>query len=401
MRCKAENVALRLKLKEHGSDVSSFGSAPGSPNIDRLSPLSPHYSTAVDSNPRPPKMARTGKRYAARTTMVAFALVFSFGVFYHMVGLDVTKEGVSLSHLVADNPDVPAPLYRGRVLLSTVADKVNELLSDDTADRSSSPSPQAAAPAANIPSAVANSLMLLTDSPAAKSASASADDSSAGPVPMEITSSPNGKDDDGNGGAVAQVGKALVERKGVKVLNQKHMMAFSKKLQQKMVSQGYQLPDEEALSGFLSDGKTGETPITRIHINSESSDQDAIAVDIYRQNRNSVQQQLLDAMEMYKKMLVQSNATNFDDANLPSSIMFCPSAIHIQPRLFQTKAAGNAVVAATNNGTLVADTEALPPLKAQPGPDPRRMLIWVPSHSLAADWEGMFPDNDNETADSR
>lgn len=340
----AGNKQLAAKVEELMAENSTLkkrlGESPSS-----SPPNSPLYSTvsAEDDNSAPPaKRPRSNKRYAARTTLVAFALVFSFGVFYHMIGLDVTKEGVSLSHLLAENPDIPQTVFRGRVLNGLGDTK--ELASGDE----------------NAVSTIVLPSKATTDS--------------------------------------SVESKQQPMKQSVKVLNQAHLQTLSKKLQQKLQDDGFELPQLTA-EGTSMGSSAG---VTRIHINSDASAEDqAIAVDIYQRNQHIVQDQLKQAMEMYKKMLLQTNSSNLDDINVPSSIMFCPSAIHIQPRLLKT------VVTNSNSNSTTVDfaspmlDDSLPSTnpKAKDSLDPTKMLVWVPSNSIAADWGNLFSLDETEPGD--
>ena len=141
-----------------------------------------------------------------------------------------------------------------------------------------------------------------------------------------------------------------------------------------------------------------DVALTRISINTDQDDvaDTAAAVDLYKRNQNAVHDHLMQAMDMYKKMLLQTNGT--DLTKLPQSIMFCPSAVHFYPRVL-AKTAG--IVASNNNTLDVSIDGALPPLERvnaeAPGFDPSRMLIWVPSSAISAEFAEQFVDNHTVT----
>jgi hypothetical protein len=123
----------------------------------------------------------------------------------------------------------------------------------------------------------------------------------------------------------------------------------------------------------------------KIHNRHDTEDAAALAVDLYQKKQNSIHQSLLEAMEMYKKMLIQSNHTLSDGA----SIMFCPSAIHIEPRMFGKSESGSVVVRSVNG--------SLPESSPQKEFDPSKLLVWIPSNSISQTWGGFL----NETHAAR
>ncbi len=54
------------------------------------------------------------------------------------------------------------------------------------------------------------------------------------------------------------------------------------------------------------------------------------AASAWAELTSRAQTALSEALEMYKQMLAKSNTT-FGEDDLPPSIMFCPSAIHVLP----------------------------------------------------------------------
>ena len=90
---------------------------------------------------------------------------------------------------------------------------------------------------------------------------------------------------------------------------------------------------------------------------------------------------------------------------MPSSIMFCPSAIHIQPRVDEKvgrerwargtsaphvcalRARAQGVVDSRRNHSAPRSTStSIRVSDASGAVDPSRMLLWVPSNAIAADW---------------
>jgi hypothetical protein len=105
-----------------------------------------------------------------------------------------------------------------------------------------------------------------------------------------------------------------------------------------------------------------------------------LAVDIYQHNQHNIHQSLMDAMNMYKKMLQQSNSSLADTT---ASIMFCPSAIHIEPRMLSKRQSDSKVLVSRTQSDDEEETF-----------DPRNMIVWVPSKALLPTWGASFNDTD-------
>jgi len=193
----AENSTLRARLAalDPSSENSSISSPPHSPTRIHYSPMSPFEHVSSDDEVRPAKKSKasnssSGAGANKRFGLVAFALVFSFGVFYHMVGLDMQSNTYA--------PEVPSsPTMRGRVLHSLE----NAPALDITIDNE-------------------------------KEASVTSSGSQSTVTAMDIVRVPTPTISGLNGESMEE--SKQTEKKSIKVLNQIQMLALSKKLQQKL-----------------------------------------------------------------------------------------------------------------------------------------------------------------------
>lgn len=377
----AENSALRRRL----DDGELLASASGSENTLEEGTLALSETAG----------GRKVLRKAARTGMVLFAVVFSFGVFFHLVGVSPRDHDRLLR--IADESELPARVFKGRVLQS-----IGSLSDDATSDDDSVAAAAAAAlrkSAQPEPEAAPRQLQLIAlveEAPVAQQEQAASS-----PVPLPVQQqqppppplvqqqqqAPSAKATPRKRGWEGAAADGGVE--AVQALGPGHLRSLAQQLQDKMRGFGLRLPElgnssQPPRAAAAADGAKAPTPII---INSGTDGSREVA--FYHENERSIQETMREALELYKKMLTASNSSGRDDTELPTSIMFCPSAIH-----FPAPPAPPRRGAANSKQVMV---KKLGPNASAPGAAPARarseqMYLWVPSRAIAADWDMPQPE---------
>jgi bZIP transcription factor len=339
----SENASLQQRVKTleklSEADMPLCGSAsacaPEPPTFGAYANLSPD-----GPNPRPKKRAKvepssestvsSAMRFPARAGMVLFALVFSFGVLYNVVGIDYTDVQNAQVVKVLQNREltsIDAPVFHGRMLQAVNKQREFDAEMEDAASKKFSATGNGSTALVTMLAEQEKALAVVP-----KWANDAAVAASESTVASTVAKQP-----DMNGSPTIETGAAHTAASKQLVVSPDQLRLLSQRLQATLttgngtVTSGVAPPPSARSSdekGPLSAAAASvRSRLANVIVNGDPNfHQDALQV--YNKNIAEIQHQFTWALEQYKQDLLRTNRSM---ESRPSSILFCPSAMYVTP----------------------------------------------------------------------